>query len=181
MLSPTRRLATAGTGVPLGEAGVRAVGDDLPGKLRVVQEKGLVDDGDGDALPGDALVVEGADAEAGVLALLHHLGLQVLAALQDGALVEGVGDDVLRGVEALRVVLGEGLVPGEIADVPEAGGIDLGGETFPAGLRDALGRRGAGGGGSAAGREQEQGEEGWQEIRFPHGCILRFSHYVTLS
>ena len=64
-----------GTGVPLGEAGVWAVGDDLPGKLRVVQEKGLVDDGDGDALPGDALIVEGADAEAGVLALLHHLGL----------------------------------------------------------------------------------------------------------
>ena len=47
----------------------------FPAKLRVVQEKGLVDDGDGDALPGDALIVEGADAEAGVLALLHHLGL----------------------------------------------------------------------------------------------------------
>lgn len=33
---------------------------------------------------------------------------------------------------------------------------------------------------SAAGREQEQGEEGWQESRFLHGGILRFSRYVTL-
>ena len=56
------------------------IGSDFTGKFGVIRQEVLIDNCHMDACPGDPLLMNGPDSQAGVFALLHHLGLKVLAA-----------------------------------------------------------------------------------------------------
>ena len=103
-------------GLPLA-AGIM-VGGDAPGQFGVVGQQRLVDNGGAHALAGDALRLQAAHPQPGVLIFLQKCGGLVLGPRKDGAGVVGVGIQVLGRVFARLVgLLGVLVQPRQITQV----------------------------------------------------------------
>ena len=163
-------------GLPLASGII--VGGDAPGQFGVVGQQRLVDNGGAHALAGDALRLQAAHPQPGVLIFLQKCGGLVLGPRKDGAGVVGVGIQVLGRVFARLVgLLGVLVQPGQIAQVAvrrsRFGG--WGGGFGGCRLRHSGGRGGRGGGlGSAAGRQPQRQQAERQHCGAVHG-VTSFS------